>query len=46
LLNVKFENPNGWSVNGKEISSAELSNAETAAKYLTDSYAGREWTRK
>ncbi|MBQ4268240.1 MAG: leucine-rich repeat protein [Clostridia bacterium] len=43
--NVKFENPNGWSVNGKEISSSEFLDAEKTRSLMLK-YSSYEWTRK
>ena len=51
LLKVKFADTDGWTVYGfKEdpvkISSAELSNANTAAKYIEDKYSHHSWVKK
>ena len=52
LASVTFENPNGWrwfssstDTSGTGISSSDLSDTSTAAKYLTDTYVGYYWKR-
>ncbi len=45
LESVIVENTDGWTVNGSAISSADLSNPETAAQYLKDNYCYSVWTR-
>ncbi|MCH5156549.1 MAG: leucine-rich repeat protein [Clostridiales bacterium] len=51
LTNVTFMNPNGWncySSSGtliKSLSSSDLNNTQTAAKYLTDTYSWDDWKR-
>ena len=52
LLSVTFENPVGWyysseynAINGTDISSSDLCNTATAAKYLTEKYYIYYWKR-
>lgn len=45
LENIIFENTAGWSVNGNAISSKDLANTETAARFLNDEYGNCVWTR-
>ena len=46
LASVIFKNPNGWSANGKNLASADLSDPSTAAKYLKEEYSNCSWNRK
>ena len=52
LTEATFKNPNGWyasyeidATSGVTISSEDLSNQNTAAKYLTSNYYDRYWIR-
>lgn len=48
LASVTFENIVGWTIDDAEstaISSSDLENPSTAAKYLTDTYKYNTWTR-
>ena len=45
LTSVIFENTEGWSTVITNISSSELADPETAAKYLTGKYSGYDWKR-
>ena len=45
LTTITFENTNGWTAGSTSLTSSNLSNSATAATYLTNTYANREWTR-
>ena len=45
LTSVNFVNPNGWKAGSTSLSSTDLSNTSTAAKYLSDTYDTYKWTR-
>lgn len=46
LAEAIFKNPNAWSADKEELLSSEISNPETAADYLTDTYRRCDWLRK
>ncbi len=52
LMKVNFKNTNNWTIveswtqDVKTISSSELQNLSTAAKYLADDYRSYKWERK
>ena len=46
LTGVVFKNPNGWKAGSASLSSSDLSNAETAAKYLATEYYSYSWVRE
>ena len=45
LTSVIFKNPNGWKAGGAALSSSDLANPSTAAKYLTRTYEDDDWIR-
>ena len=45
LTSVTFENTSGWKTRGTSISSVDLANTSTAARYLTSTYCGYNWER-
>lgn len=44
LNSVEFKKADGWKAGEASISADSLKKAETAAKYLTDTYCNSEWT--
>lgn len=46
LANVVFGNPEGWYAGAAEISSQDLSNSQTAANFLKNTYSTVIWERK
>ena len=46
LESVTFENPNGWAAYNTPLSPSALSDLETAATYLKDTYCYYTWTRE
>ena len=46
LKSVTFKNTNGWKADNRSLSSTDLSNKYTAAKYLKSTYYYYDWTRK
>ena len=46
LTSVTFVNPNGWSAESKHLLASDLSDPETAATYLKDTYRYYMWTRE
>ncbi len=45
LTSVTFENTSGWEADSTALSSTDLADTATAAKYLTDTYQYYTWTR-
>ncbi len=45
LTEVYFADPEGWSVDGQPIDAELLSNPETAAKLLTETYFSNNWQK-
>ena len=45
LTSVTFENTSGWKTSRESISSVDLANTSTAARYLTSKYCGYNWKR-
>lgn len=45
LTSAIFENTEGWVASGIDISSADLADPSTAAKYLTKTYTDYTWSR-
>lgn len=45
LSSAVFEETEGWTAGGRSLAADSLSNAATAAVYLTDAYVADEWTR-
>ena len=45
LTSVIFKNPNGWKANNISLSSSDLSDPATAAKYLKKDYLNCSWHR-
>ena len=47
LISVEFKDPNGWRISGMyPLTSSELSNASTAAQYLTSTYRDYIWSKQ
>ena len=45
LTNVAFKNTSGWTAGDTSLSSSDLANSSTAAKYLNSTYEDCSWKR-
>ncbi|HBJ97577.1 MAG TPA: hypothetical protein DDY82_00675 [Clostridiales bacterium] len=46
LINVVFENTNGWKVGDIDIFSTDLADTSIASEYLKNTYCWNVWTRE
>ena len=45
LKSVTFKNPNGWTVGEQSAATSVIADTSMAAKYLTETYVDKVWTR-